>query len=106
MPNGGTHSWNDRMVRSAEGCPVNTGALVIACGDGAATVTVPTGAAVHNVWIDANGGDSTITFPNGQFVTVKNGSTFNVNFNGLSDGGEYIIGGASGHWMIGYVLSP
>lgn len=102
----GTHSWNDRMARAAEGCPVNAGSLVIRCGDGAATVTVPSGAAVHAVWVDANGGDSTLTFPNAQVVTIKNGSTFSVDFGGLADGGDYVIGGASGHWLVSYVLAP
>jgi hypothetical protein len=42
-----THSYNDRVLRAAEGIPVNAGAMVTKCGDGAATVVVPTGASVH-----------------------------------------------------------
>lgn len=101
-----THSYNDRVLRAAEGMPVNAGALVICCGDGAATTSVPAGASVHSIWVDANGGDSTITFPNGQVLTVKNGSTLSLDFHGLAGGGDYVIAGTTGHWLISYVLAP
>jgi hypothetical protein len=56
--------------------------------------------------VDANGGNSTLTFSDGQVLTIKNGSTLSLDFHGFAGGGNYAIGGTSGHWLISYMLAP
>jgi hypothetical protein len=102
-----TNSFNDRVANALEGYPMRNNTMRTLGGTSAGTVTVPTGGAVHTVYLYASGGDCSITFPNGGgVVTVKSGQTFQADFKGFMDGGNYVIAGTNPHYLIAYVPNP
>jgi len=102
-----TNSYNDRLANALEGSPMRNNAMRVLSGTSAGTVTVPTGGSVHTVYLYAHGGgDATLTFPSGAVLTVRSGQTFQADFKGFMDGGNYVIAGTNPHYLIAYVPNP
>lgn len=97
--------WNDRMRSAAEGYPCSRG-MQVSAGDVAATVSIPTNAAVHTVHVEAHSGDATVAFPassGGSTLSVKNGSVVSLDFKGHLAGGSFVVSGSGCHYLFSWV---
>jgi len=63
-----------------------TDPTVYAAGTGAHTVTLAEGARLRTIRVQASGSDATIVILGGDTITVKDGDTFEVDWNGLYGG--------------------